>query len=244
MAQLQTVAGYHVWVKELIAQNPLDQAMSMAVGGNYDALGQIERDLLIMLGLRPEHFVIDVGCGSGRLASKLASYLTGTYLGLDVIPELLAYARQRSPSHFRFEPAAGLTIPADDGSADAVCFFSVFTHLLQEESFLYLQEAARVLKPDGFIVISLLDFNVPEHWPIFMYSVGAAGQPGICNVFLNRDTLEVWCRHLQLEIDFYQDGGVPFIPLSEPVCFDDGQVAETQSALGPIGQSVARVRKL
>ncbi len=81
-------------------------------------------------------------------------------------------------------------------------------------------------------------------WPIFMNSVDKVGQPGVCNVFLNQETLNIWCRHLQLEVDFYQDGGVPFIPLSEPVLFDDGQTVETKGALGPIGQSVARVRKI
>lgn len=228
---------------ELIAHEPLDQAMSRAVGGNFAALGQIQRDLLAMLGLQPQHFLIDVGCGSGRLAAKLDDKFTGDYLGIDVIPEMLTYARQQAPPSFRFEPAPGLSIPADDEVADVICFFSVFTHLLHEESFLYLKEAARVLKPDGFIVISLLDFNVPGHWPIFMYSVEATDQPGLCNVFLNRGALAVWCSHLQLEIDFYQDGGVPFIPLAEPVCFDNGQVVDTRSALGPIGQSVVRIRK-
>ena len=46
----------------------------------------------------------------------------------------------------------GAPIPAPDGEADMVCFFSVLTHLLHEESYVYLQDARRVLKPTGKLV--------------------------------------------------------------------------------------------
>lgn len=39
--------------------------MSAAIGGEFEAMGLIERDLLISQGLQPDGFVIDVGCGSG-----------------------------------------------------------------------------------------------------------------------------------------------------------------------------------
>ena len=43
----------------------VDQAMSLAVGGSFDAIGQIESDLLRMYGLRDGMRLIDLGCGSG-----------------------------------------------------------------------------------------------------------------------------------------------------------------------------------
>src|SRR4051812_20475115 len=60
----------------------------------------------------------------------------------------LAYAREkcgRADWQFvrNFEP----TIPAPDAFADFVTFFSVFTHLLDEDIFRFLAEAHRVLKP-------------------------------------------------------------------------------------------------
>jgi ubiquinone/menaquinone biosynthesis C-methylase UbiE len=58
-------------------------------------------------------------------------------------------------------------IPEKDGEADFVCFFSVLTHLLHEQGFVYLQEAKRVLKPGGKIVFSFLEFAVPDHWAVF-----------------------------------------------------------------------------
>src|ERR1700704_3527549 len=146
-----TVAGhpsYPEFVEEILNSHPRDEAMQMAVGGEFEALGLLERALLIQLGLRANDYLIDVGCGSGRLAKPLSDYLAGPYLGIDVVPELVDYARTLvGRTDWRFEVAEGFRIPEQDCRADVVCFFSVFTHLLHEQSYLYLQEAKRVLKP-------------------------------------------------------------------------------------------------
>ena len=69
-----------------------DRAMREAIGGEFQAFGMIERELLYQYGLQDSHFVIDVGCGSGRLSHALAKTFAGRYLGTDVVPELLEYA--------------------------------------------------------------------------------------------------------------------------------------------------------
>src|SRR5690349_11468468 len=79
---------------------PNHRAMEEAIGGDFDAIGILERELLIQQGLHPDGCVIDVGCGSGRLARPLAEYLQGSYLGIDVVPALLAHARKISPKSF------------------------------------------------------------------------------------------------------------------------------------------------
>jgi ubiquinone/menaquinone biosynthesis C-methylase UbiE len=93
------------------------------------------------------------------------------YLGTDVVPELVSYARTRCAirNTWRFSLVNGLTIPQRDASADFIAFFSVFTHLARNECLAYLKEAKRVMKPDGKIVVSYLDPSAapPSYWYAF-----------------------------------------------------------------------------
>lgn len=224
-------------VKNLMRDNPCDEAMSMAVGGEFEAVGILERETLIHHGLRETDYLIDVGCGSGRLSKPLAEYLKGKYLGIDIVPELIAYARQLVPrSDWRFEVADGLKIPEQDERADMVCFFSLMTHLLHEESYTYLREAKRVLKPGGKIVISFLDFTVPSHWDVFeqtMRDIGVGSYP--LNVFMCPDAIKAWASHLDLAVEFLQYDSEPYVPLRHPVTLGDGSVIRDK---GTVGQSI------
>ncbi|SVE36920.1 uncharacterized protein METZ01_LOCUS489774, partial [marine metagenome] len=68
-------------------------AAELAVGGDFERIGKIEFEILRKFGLETHHSVVDIGCGSGRLASCLAEIHEGPYLGTDIVPELLEHAR-------------------------------------------------------------------------------------------------------------------------------------------------------
>ena len=243
MGRLNFREMYNHYVKSLLTNSAADQSqiMATAIGGEFDAFGIIERELLIQCGLQQDGYVIDVGCGSGRLAKPLAQYLSGPYLGTDIVPDLIDYARQLAGrSDWRFELADGLRIPEVDGVADIVCFFSVFTHLLHEESYIYLQEARRVLKPGGRIIFSFLQFAIPSHWAVFESNLASLGGSHPLNMFVSRDGIEAWAAHLNLRIVEIHDGDKPHISLPHPVTLDDGRVMEGK---GNLGQSVCILAK-
>ncbi len=58
-------------MKNLLESLPEDDAAAQAVGGNYEHFGVLEHALLRGEGLRDGSAIVDVGCGSGRLATKL-----------------------------------------------------------------------------------------------------------------------------------------------------------------------------
>jgi len=212
-----------------------DQAMSLAVGGNYDAVGRMEFQFLKQSGLRKDHAVIDVGCGSGRLAVQLRDYLEARYVGIDVVPDLFQYAEKRcARTDWSFYAAPGTHIPEPDASVDFITFFSVFTHLLHEETYRYLEECKRVLKPGGKVVFSFLEFARPSHWAVFEATLLDTTADKVLNQFMDRDAIAAWALHLGLHIEAIYDGDKPFIELDEPIRWEDGRESV---GTGTFGQS-------
>lgn len=212
------------FVDELLSRLPHEEAMEAAIGGGFERYGAIELAVLKHFGLSADGHLVDVGCGSGRLARPLSDWMTGTYLGVDLVPELVAHARNiAARPDWRFEVIDHIGIPEADGRADMVCFFSVLTHLLHEQSYWYLEEARRVLKPGGTVVFSFLEFREPCHLQTFLDTVANAKinhmQP--LNTFIERGAIAVWARALQMEIVEILDGGSAVGPegeLGQAIC--------------------------
>ena len=236
------VLGYQRMVAEMLQAFPEDEAMSRAVGGNYEYFGRLERLALEHLGLFGNARVLDVGCGSGRLAAHLAGFPELFYHGTDIVPALLDYARRRAGrGEFHFTLAAGFRLPHAEGTMDFVCFFSVMTHLLHEESYAYLAEALRVLRPGGKVLVSFFDPCLDGHWHVFEENVQAArqGSPrGHLNVFIHPEQLRLWAARLGGELVRIIPGNEAFIEVSAAAATD--AVREGRYALG---QSLAVITR-
>jgi SAM-dependent methyltransferase len=235
--------SYPALVEALKSNFDIEQAMKRAVGGDFEAVGALELETLRYFGLKEDFYLLDIGCGSGRLAKPLSQFLKGKYLGIDIVPELVNYAKQIvGREDWRFEVAKGLSIPEDDNKADMICFFSVFTHLLHEQSYVYLQEASRVLKPGGKIVFSFLDFLNPEHWQVFegnLLDLELNSHP--LNMFISEDAIRVWADRLGLKVLVIEDANKINVPLSNPIRYESGAVAEK---LGTFWQSLCVLQKM
>ena len=79
-------SSYVEHVARLERRLDTDEALRRAVGGEFMAVGKLEYHLLRSRGLRDDHLVVDVGCGSGRLACQLAPFPAIRYVGCDVVP--------------------------------------------------------------------------------------------------------------------------------------------------------------
>lgn len=222
MAQFHFVEDYERHVANLIANHPLDEAMSLAVGGDYYDVGENEAAILEWIGLKDGMTLFDLGCGSGRLANALGSRFKIEFTGTDVVQDLLDYAGQKSPNNYRFIRHAELSMPMPDASCDFVTAFSVFTHLLPAESFIYMREARRILKPQGKLVFSFLEVLNPSHWTSFLAEVdGRLSGHGHLNMMLERAMIEKMAQESRFKVKRFVAG------------------SQNLWGLRPLGQSVA-----
>ncbi|MBC7369247.1 MAG: class I SAM-dependent methyltransferase [Undibacterium sp.] len=234
------IRSYEKLLDDLVAQHGREEAMSLIVGGQYRAIGLLESSALLTHGLRPEHSVVDVGCGSGRLAVALNPFLTGKFYGTDVLEKALDYAREKcARPDWEFIRTLDAVIPVEDGCADYVCFFSVFTHLLDEDIYRFLVEARRVAKSGGTIMFSYLDFEVPSHWPVFESTMANRNPNRVLNKFISKPAIIKWSDQLGLTVERLYEGFEPWINLTESFRYSDGREAR---GTVEFGQSMAILR--
>lgn len=212
MALFHFVEDYERVVRQLVKRYPLDEAMRRAVGGDLEAGGAVERAVVRHAGLKDGDALIDFGCGAGRLAMALQTEMRVDYLGIDVVKTLLKYARSKCP-RYRFVHSQALSIPAPDASADMVSAFSVFTHLRHAETYIYLQDMYRVLRPGGRVVFSFLEFAKEFHWAVFEDTVAAQRRSvaPFLNQFIERNAIAVWAERLgYVSADFISGDHAPW----------------------------------
>jgi SAM-dependent methyltransferase len=137
-------------------------------------------------GLQPDHKVLDVGCGIGRMAFPLTEYISaqGSYDGFDIVKSGIRWCRKNISNrfpNFRFlhtglynqlyntgtkRSAIQFVFPYQDHSFDFIFLTSVFTHMMPDEVENYIIQISRVMKPGATALISF--FLVNEDSEIMM----------------------------------------------------------------------------
>lgn len=131
-----------------------------------------------LIGLKDHEHVLDVGCGAGRIALPLTSFLTrGEYRGFDLDPASIDWCRENITKQFRnfqfslvdlknthynphgqIDPAT-FRFPYADNSFDFAFLASIFTHTVPAITRNYLSELHRVLRPGGRCLITYFLIN-------------------------------------------------------------------------------------
>jgi SAM-dependent methyltransferase len=148
-------------------------------------------------GLTDGMAVYDLGCGCGRTAQGLyRAGWQGSYIGADVVPELLEELARQCPDYATILNVTP-TIVAPDASLDMVFHWSVFTHLFPTESYLYILDTYRALKPGGKLVFSFLEMEDPAHdrvWQNSLSEVRKGNAAEQLDAFLHRDWIRSFAR--------------------------------------------------
>ena len=132
-----------------------------------------------LVDLQPTAHVLDVGCGCGRIARPLTTFLDrdGAYDGVDVKGSHVAWCAKEITARYpnfrfwhadiansRYNPSGRIrsvdyVYPFDSGSLDFVFLTSVFTHMLPYDVAHYISEISRVLRPGGRAVVTYFLLN-------------------------------------------------------------------------------------
>lgn len=123
----------------------------------------IWRDIKGLIGFTPQpnHVVVEIGCGVGRLTRAIAPEV-GRVIALDISERMLEIARHSSIPNAEFHVAEGFSLrDIPSGSADLALAYCVFQHLPSHAALKsYLNEMCRVTKSGGLIAFTL----TPRNW--------------------------------------------------------------------------------
>jgi hypothetical protein len=87
MSKIQGINSYY---KELSLDDIKNKVHRNFVGGHWEKLGKLQLDFLIEYGLKPNHKLLDLGCGCLRGGIYFLDYLdAGNYFGLDINSSLI-----------------------------------------------------------------------------------------------------------------------------------------------------------
>jgi SAM-dependent methyltransferase len=111
--------------------------------------------------------VLDVGCGTGRNTIAVAERLGVAATGIDYSDEAIAHAQDRLTDRPKEGPKIDFKqrdvrhpLPFRDGQFGLAMDVFVYFHLLAEsDRHCYREELARVLRPDGAVLLSLAESN-------------------------------------------------------------------------------------
>lgn len=109
--------------------------------------------------------VLEVGCGGGQLAVRLAGKRADlTITGLDLSPEQVARAKERARAvaeRVTFVEGSALSLPFDDEHFDAVISVASVKHW--PDPLRGLSECVRVLRPSGALAVVEADRGCTMH---------------------------------------------------------------------------------
>jgi len=154
-ARPRTVPVPDLQLRERALRDAQAESYEAIAGGPYHEVVEIGATL-DHLGARPGERVIDLGCGTGRLAARIAA-AGARVMGVDFSLESLREAKRLAPGAL-FVQADLTRLPFAEGAFDRAVSSQVFHHLpdgdLRRRG---AAEAARVLRKEG--VLTLLAYH-------------------------------------------------------------------------------------
>src|SRR5688572_25654903 len=132
-------------------------------------LGKLE-EVERMLEPQAGDVIVDVGCGSGVLAGRLADHAGTRVIGIDASAAALAFARQRYPQR-NLEFRQGIADELDLAALGAgkIAFIEVIEHIYPDQARATLRRFHQGLPAGGRLVVSTP--NARSLWPAIEWTL-------------------------------------------------------------------------
>ncbi len=155
---LLIVSSINFFSLKLFSYNPITND-SLELARLYDKLSTPQyiqgKELIKLLKVTPGSFVLDLGCGTGRLAAYLRELVgpKGWIIGMDPSPYRIEIAKQKMKKGLSFQLGGSEDLGVfKDNFFDFVYLNSVFYWIRDKET--ALVEIYRILKPGGKLGIT------------------------------------------------------------------------------------------
>ncbi|WP_295534192.1 galactosyltransferase-related protein [Synechococcus sp. UW140] len=150
------------------------------VGGLWKQMGTLQFEFLIEQGLKPNHRLLDIGCGSLRLGSHLIPYLQpGNYIGIEKEQSLLDAGLLYELPDRLLEDRKPLLIQSSNFEFELMqCYVdmaianSLFTHLPAEYILICLKRLRPWLKQGACLYASFFEVSHEYENPIYPHDHG------------------------------------------------------------------------
>lgn len=160
-------------LESLLGDIVFDTGVKSPLGGlnpsnpNFDSIGkQFLRFFIDHARLHNKSKVLDIGCGTGRIAKQMLNFLDGgSYTGIDVNRRFIEYCQNTYKSKkFKFDhidlqhdeynvngkiDQRNFTLPYKNGAFNFVCAVAIFNHCNFSCISRYIEEISRVLSQQG-----------------------------------------------------------------------------------------------
>ena len=184
----------------------------------WDYLGKLQLDYLVEQGLKPEHHVLDVGCGPLRAGVHFIGFLEpGHYAGIDKRRDTLERARDiELPRYGLADKRPNLLVNGAfefhklGQTFDYAIAQSVFTHLPVNNIVRCLVEMAKVLNPGGRFYATI--YENPQGKKFLgeiQQSERVVSYPDRDKYHYDLDTLRCACEGTGLMMSYGGDWGHP-----------------------------------
>jgi hypothetical protein len=179
------------------------------VGGMWDKVGQLQLDFLIEHGLRPNHVLMDIACGSLRAGHLLIPYLDpGNYLGIDKHSDLIeaGKANEVDPDVLKehrpeFVVSGCFEFEKFSKQPDFCIAQSLFTHLDKQDIELCFDKLGSFVRPGCkfFATFHEVSVAIPQ----------VAKSHSIRNFAYTRGAMESFGKHADWQVRYIGDWGHP-----------------------------------